>query len=86
MITNWIKVYNLQDFINADLVSREVDLEVPGLGATTVMLTKGIGYGIRYDDYFLPIELNGKNPYIFDNLLIYLDPNDDIWLGLISES
>jgi hypothetical protein len=86
MITNWFKVYNLQDFIDTGLVSREIDLDLPTLGLTTVMLTKGIGYGLRYEDYFLPIQLNDKNPYIIDNILIYLDPDDDIWLGLLSES
>jgi hypothetical protein len=86
MILNWFKVYNIQDFNDEDLVSKELELDFGVLGIKTILLTKGISYSILYDGIFLSFNLNDKNPFAFDDTVIYVDGNLDLYLGVLSAS
>ena len=39
-----------------------------------------------YDDVFLTMDLNDKNPFTFENKAVYVDGNNDIWLGIELEN
>ncbi len=85
MIINWAKLLNISEFDDRDVPSIEVPLLL-GSGETTIIVTKGIGYGVVWNGIFLAVNLNDKNPFVFDNTTVYLDTNNDLWLGILSES
>ncbi len=81
MTYNWYNIFNLTEFLDADLVSREVEITLQGLGLKTILITKGINVSMLYDDVFLSLNLNDQNPFEFYDHAIYVDSNDDVWLG-----
>ena len=86
MIISWFKIYNLDDFEESGLVSKNLELPLLGLGTKQIMLTKGNSVGVLVDGVFLLLNLNDKNPFYFDERLAYVDENQDIWLGVVRES
>ncbi len=82
----WFFIFNRADFGALELVSRQYTINLQGIGLKTVMVTKGIGFGILYDGVFLPLNLNDKNPFEFDGHAIYVDANDNVWLGILIAS
>ncbi len=88
MSTNidWYKIANLDYIEESDLPSRDLTLFLGTLGEKVVTLTRGNMTSILFDDIFLSINLNEKNPFIFENYSVWVDDADDIWLGLLNES
>ncbi len=83
MSFDWYLVINRQDFEDAELVSKEVELILEDIGLVTVLVTKGSYYGITYDGVFLAIGITEANPFVFDGYAVYLHPEtDDIYLGI----
>jgi hypothetical protein len=80
------KLINLDDFNNLDLTSRKLTVLLGVLGEKEILVTKGNNISILYDDVFLSVDLNEKNPFEFENYSVFLDPNNDIWLGIKVES
>jgi hypothetical protein len=78
---NWYNIYNRDDFIAEDLVSKELEFDLEGMGLKTVMLYRGDGIGVVVDDVYLTVGLNDMNPFEFGGVAVYLDSNYDIWLG-----
>jgi hypothetical protein len=75
---------NRQEFIDLDLVSRSFDIEeLASLG--TVLLTKGNGICLTVAGVMLMVELNDKNPFCYGDYLVYVDDDDLIWLGVITD-
>ncbi len=81
----WYPVYNLADFIEEDIASKEIELNLEGLGVKDIILFRGVNYSILYEGIFLTIGLNDKSPYIFENHAVLLDDDDQIWLGLLED-
>jgi hypothetical protein len=81
MSYDWYKIENLDDFNGEDLVSKEITLELEGQGVKDILITKGNGVSILIDDIFLMINLNDRNPFEQDERAVYLDANNDIWVG-----
>lgn len=79
------KIINLDEFNALDLVSRNVSGLFGELGFKEVLVTKGNMVSILYEGVFLSINLNDKNPFEFDGHSIFLDPNNDLWLGIANE-
>jgi hypothetical protein len=82
MIFDWYKVLNRAEFEAAGLVSKEVEMILDGVGQKTILVTKGNVYSILVDGVYLSIGLGGKNPFVFGGYAVYLDSNDDIWMGI----
>ena len=80
------KIINLDDFEDTGLVSRKVSGLFGTLGLKEVLVTKGNLVSITFDDVFLSLDLNEKNPFEFEDHAVFLDPNNDIWLGIKSEN
>lgn len=80
------KIINLDDFEALDIPSRTLTLLLSGLGEKEVLITKGNLVSIVYDDVFLSLNLNDKNPFEFEDYAAFLDPNNDIWLGIKVEA
>lgn len=86
MIYNWFKVFNTTEFDELGLISKTYTLNLDGIGEKDILVTKGEGYGITYEGVFLSLLLNDLNPFEFEDLAVYVDENDDVYLGIASES
>lgn len=82
MIFKWWYIFNTNEFTALDLVSRNYLLDLDGLGLVNVLVTQGVGLGITYDGTFLPLELNGKNPFSIDGRAVFVRENGDVFLGI----
>lgn len=85
MIYDWYKIVNVSDFEELGLPSQEITLELEGLGEKTILVTKGNAVSILYEGIFLSANFNDKNPFEFEDHAIYVDSNDDLWLGIANE-
>jgi hypothetical protein len=82
MIYDWYKVINKSEFEATGLVSREVNLILEGVGQRTVLVTIGNYFSITYNGVMLSIGMTDSNPFAFGGCAVYLDANDDVWLGI----
>ncbi len=83
MTFDWYKIINRGEFEATGLVSRELELALEGIGLVTIMVTKGALYSIVYDGVMLSIGVTEENPFVFEGYAVYLDENDDIYLGVL---
>lgn len=86
MIFKWYKIFNLTDFEATGLVSRTVTLFLQDVGLKDILITKGNFVSMLYEDTFLPINFLDKNPYSTNGYGIYLDADQDVWLGIEVEA
>ena len=83
MIFNWFLIFNLTEFLATNLVSRSYELELEGIGIKDVLVTNGKTVSITYEDAMLSINLNGKNPFVFEGHAVFLDAaTQNVYLGL----
>jgi hypothetical protein len=83
MIFDWYLVTNQTEFLAAELVSREVELLLEGIGLKTVLVTRGQFVSITYEGVMLSIGLTDANPFVFEGHAVYLDSaTGDIYLGI----
>jgi hypothetical protein len=85
MIFDWYRLLNQTEFLATGLYSRTLSLNLEGQGFKDVLVTKGMAIGIKYEDVFLSVNLNERNPFVFESHAVYLDENGDIWLGVANE-
>lgn len=82
---NWFKIFNKTEFEELDLTSKTYTQVLTGVGERDILVTQGIGLGVLFDDVFLPVQLNDKNPFEFEDRAVYIDDNDDVWVGIAIE-
>lgn len=82
MTYNWYKIFNLTEFEALDLPSRAYTSILEEIGERTILVTKGNKTSILYEGVFLPINNFDKNPFEFDGYAVYIDENDDVYLGI----
>lgn len=82
MSFDWYKIINRAEFLATGLTSREVEVVLEGIGLRTILVTQGRLTSLVYDGVMLPIGVTEANPFIFDGYAVYLDANDDVWLGV----
>lgn len=78
----WFLIFNLAEFISLDLGSKTYTLNLDGVGEKDILVTSGNLVSITYDGIVLSINLNTKNPFEFEDHAIYVDDNDDVYLGI----
>lgn len=78
---DWYLIFNRQEFSALDLISKTYTHNLSGRGVQSFLVTRGNTIAITYDGAFLPIELNGKNPYESEGYAIFLDSDENVWLG-----
>lgn len=83
MIYIWYFMFNLDEFNALGLVSRTYTLTLENIGQKDVLLTKGNYIGITYEGIFLPLNQTEKNPFEFDDQAIYVDEDQNVWLGFL---
>lgn len=83
MIFNWFLIFNLTEFLATNLVSRTYELELEGVGIKEILVTNGKTVALTYEDVMLSLNLNGKNPFIFEGHAVFLDTvTQNVYLGL----
>jgi hypothetical protein len=80
---DWYKVINRAEFLETGLVSRELELELEDRGSKTFLVTVGNYFSISFDEVMLSINMAEDNPFVFEDRAIYLDANDDVWVGFL---
>lgn len=83
---NWFKIFNKVEFEATGLPSRTLTLNLKGIGQKNILITKGNELGVLYEGIFLVVGLNGNNPFRWEGLAVYLDENNDVFLGIEIES
>jgi len=78
----WFKIFNRTEFEALGLASKTYTLNLEGFGQKEILVTKGVAVGMLYDDVFLSLELNDLNPFEMDDRAIYVDEDDDVYLGV----
>jgi hypothetical protein len=81
MMFDWYQIFNLDEFQNADLVSRTYTKVLTGRGEVEVLVLKGIVTSVQFDGEFMPIQFGGQNPYVSGNYAVFIDVDDNVWLG-----
>lgn len=89
MIFTWFKIFNLTEFNATGLVSRTYTVILEGLGQKEILVTKGELVSMTYEGFFLPIQLNSKNPFVKESdaegevaHAVYVAGNNDVYLGI----
>lgn len=82
MIFLWFRIFNLTDFLATGLYSKTYTQELVGVGLKDVLVTNGKTISITYEDVMLSINLNSKNPFVFEGHGVYLSEAQDVYLGL----
>lgn len=79
---NWFKIFNLTEFLATGLISKTYTQELVGIGVKDVLVTNGNMISLTYEDVMLSINLNGKNPFVFEGMAVFLDDlTQDVYLG-----
>lgn len=78
----WFLIFNLAEFIATDLGSKTYTLNLDGVGEKDILVTSGNLVSITYEGIVLSINLNTKNPFEFEDHAVYVDDNDDVYLGI----
>lgn len=83
MTYDWYKIFNKTEFEALGLVSKTYELNLEDIGDSEILFTKGNYISIIYKEVTLVLDLNDKNPFEFDSHAIYIDENDDVFLGVL---
>lgn len=78
----WFKIFNKNEFDALGLVSKTYTLFLEGVGQKNILVTKSEGYGMVYEGIFLPLEMNGENPFAFEGHAIYKTVAGNVYLGI----
>ncbi len=79
---NWYYILNRDEFEALGLISKTYVVNLAAVGQVTVVVTKGNFLGLTYNGVFLPLNLHDENPFTFDSHGVYIDSNNNVWLGL----
>lgn len=79
---NTYKIINLDEFEATGLISRTVQAVLSGIGLKDILVTNGNLVSILYEGVFLCLNVNEKNYLEFDGHAIFVDPNNDLYLGI----
>lgn len=82
MTYTWYNIFNKTVFEGLGLEFKEYTFNLEGIGQKTIIVSKGNYLSMTYEGIMLAINVNDQNPFLFDDHAIYLDENDDVWLGI----
>lgn len=82
---NTYKIINLDEFEATGLVSRTVEATLAGIGLKEILVTKGNFVSLLYEGILLSLGIGEENFFEFEGHAVFLDPNNDIYLGIAVE-
>lgn len=77
----WYNIFNSNDFNNTGLVSRTLNFQMEGRGQESVLVTHGNTIAVLHTGTLLPLNFLGHNPFIRDGKAIYVDEENEVWIG-----
>jgi len=86
MVYTWFKIFNITEFNALDLISKTYTFILEGVGQKDVLVTKGVTYGMTYEGVFLSLNMIDRNPFEFDGYAIYVDADQNVYLGIEVQS
>jgi hypothetical protein len=78
---DWFKIGTREDFYNNETPTFEVSVNSQKYGVLDLVLHDGIDISVEFGDYYVPLNLNGKNPFYVGTNCFYVDNDGGIWLG-----
>lgn len=81
MIFDWYNIFSLDEFLETELTSRELVVLLETIGRTTLLISRGNVVSVTYQEVFLPINFLDVNPYIDSGLAVYIDGENNVWIG-----
>lgn len=82
MSYSWYKVFNKIEFEATGAFSSKLNVILTGIGQREVLITQGNTIGVTYEGTLLPVGFFGANPYTRDGKAVYLDTDQNVWLGI----
>lgn len=73
----------MTEFLATGLTSKNYEVQLEGIGLENILVTKGNLISVLFLETFLSIDLNDLNPFVFEDKIVWLDPNNDVWVGVI---
>jgi hypothetical protein len=86
MVYTWFKIFNITEFNALDLISKTYTFILEGVGQKDVLVTKGVTYGMTYEGVFLSLNMIDRNPFEFEGYAIYVDADQNVYLGIEVQS
>lgn len=80
---DWYNIFNYTEFDESGLTSQKITVNLEDRGEKEIIITKGNHVGVLFDDVFLPIELNDRNPFVFESRAVYIDADNEVWVGVL---
>jgi hypothetical protein len=81
----WYNIFNRADFLAEELPSRTLTVTLSDIGEVNIELFVGNELSMVYDGVLLPVNFLEENPYSYGGYSVYVDGNDDVWLGIAEE-
>ncbi len=78
---DWYKIFNKNEFLALGLVSRTISASLEERGTKDILVCLGNELSIKFEDVFLTVKFNDKNPFQVGSYSIYIDELSDVWLG-----
>lgn len=86
MIYNWYKIFNEDEFLALDLVSKAYTLNLEDIGQKTILVTRGNYASIVYEGEIYSVNMVDKNPFVIENRAIFIDDDSNVYLGFLIEN
>ena len=86
MIYTWFKIFNITEFDALNLISKTYTFILDGVGQKDILVTKGVTYGMTYEGDFLSLNMIDRNPFEFEGYAIYVDADQNVYLGIEVQS
>lgn len=75
-------IFNKDEFEALDLIQKTYTVNLPDLGEKDIIATNGNLLAITFEGVFLAININDKNPFFKDGYAVFLDEDNDVYLGI----
>ena len=82
---DWYLIINRQDFIDMDIPIYTFQKILEGPGLKEISVVRGNKISIIYETILLTSFMNDNNPFYFEDHAIFVDVEEDIYLGILIE-
>jgi len=85
-IYSWFLIFNLNDFLATELVSKDYALNLETVGQSVFTAFQGNVVSIKYLDEFMPVNMYPEPMYEKLNYAVYRDDETgNVWFGFLVE-
>lgn len=86
MTFDWYNVFSIPEFQAEGLVSKNLLYNLQDIGEEEMIVVSGNLLSLIFRDVILPVQFFDKNPTVREGedgtYAVYVDENDDVWLGI----